>query len=62
MKKLNVALVGLGFGSCFVPIWLDHPNVGEVTVCDKTEKLLLQMKERYPRTGSPTRSRASTAS
>ena len=49
MKKINVALVGLGFGSCFVPIWLDHPNVGEVTVCDKTEKLLLQMKERYPR-------------
>ena len=49
MKKINVALVGLGFGSCFVPIWLDHPNVGEVTVCDKTEKLLLEMKERYPR-------------
>ena len=34
MKKINVALVGLGFGSCFVPIWLDHPNVGQVTVCD----------------------------
>ena len=49
MKKIDVALVGLGFGSCFVPIWLDHPDVGEVTVCDKNEKLLLEMKERYPR-------------
>ena len=49
MKKINVALVGLGFGSCFVPIWLDHPDVGEVTVCDTDEKRLLDMKERYPR-------------
>ena len=49
MKKIDVALVGLGFGSCFVPIWLDHPNVGQVTVCDTNEKLLQQMKERYPR-------------
>ena len=48
MKKINVALVGLGFGSCFVPIWLDHPNVGQVTVCETNEKLLQQMKERYP--------------
>ncbi|MBQ3487255.1 MAG: Gfo/Idh/MocA family oxidoreductase, partial [Clostridia bacterium] len=48
MKKIDVALVGLGFGSCFVPIWLDHPNVGTVTVCEKNEKLLLEMKERYP--------------
>ena len=49
MKKIDVALVGLGFGSCFVPIWLDHPDVGEVTVCDTDEKRLREMKERYPR-------------
>ena len=48
MKKLNVALVGLGFGKCFLPIWLDHPNVASVTVCDRTEALLLKAKEEYP--------------
>ena len=27
MRKLNVALVGLGFGLSFLPIYLDHPDV-----------------------------------
>jgi len=34
MKKLNVALVGLGFGGAFAGIYHDHPNVGELTLCD----------------------------
>ena len=34
MKKLNIALVGLGFGGAFGSIYKEHPNVGELTICD----------------------------
>lgn len=34
MQKINVALVGLGFGGAFAPIYKEHPNVGELTLCD----------------------------
>jgi predicted dehydrogenase len=32
--KLRVAIVGMGFGAEFVPIYLDHPDVVSVAVCD----------------------------
>ena len=32
MKKLNVVLVGLGFGGAFVPIYKDHPAVGNIGI------------------------------
>jgi predicted dehydrogenase len=32
--KLRVAVVGLGFGAEFVPIYLDHPDVQSVAACD----------------------------
>ncbi len=32
--KLNVVVVGLGFGGAFVPIWRDHPDVASVGVAD----------------------------
>jgi len=34
MEKINVALVGLGFGGAFAKIYRDHPNVGEFGVFD----------------------------
>ena len=34
MEKINVALVGLGFGSAFAGIYKEHPDVGEVTIFD----------------------------
>ncbi len=34
MKKLNVALIGLGFGGAFAPIYKEHPAVGELTLFD----------------------------
>ena len=33
-KKLKVAVVGLGFGGAFVPIWRDHPDVACVGITD----------------------------
>ena len=34
-RRLNVAVVGLGFGAEFVPIYMDHPHVASVAICDK---------------------------
>ncbi|MBP3333244.1 MAG: Gfo/Idh/MocA family oxidoreductase [Clostridia bacterium] len=34
MKKINVALVGLGFGGAFAGIYKAHPSVGELTLFD----------------------------
>ena len=33
-KKINVALAGLGFGAEFAPIYLHHPRVESLTICD----------------------------
>ena len=33
-KKIHVALVGLRFGAEFIPIYLHHPNVASLTICD----------------------------
>ena len=33
-ESIKVAVVGLGFGAEFVPIYLDHPNVESVMICD----------------------------
>lgn len=48
MKKLNIALVGLGFGSSFLPIYVDHPQVAEVGVFDPDQQAMDQLKEQYP--------------
>ena len=40
MGKLRICVVGLGFGAEFVPIYLDHPDVASVDICDlNTERL-----------------------
>ena len=31
---IRIAIVGLGFGAVFVPIYLAHPDVQSVAVCD----------------------------
>ena len=40
MKKLNVALVGLGFGGAFAGIYKEHPDVGELTLFDTSKEVL----------------------
>jgi len=47
MTKLHVAVVGLGFGAEFVPIYLDHPDVRAVTICDLDAKRLDAVGERF---------------
>jgi predicted dehydrogenase len=46
-KKINVAVVGLGFGAEFVPIYLDHPDVESVAVCDMNERRLARIADKF---------------
>ena len=39
-RKIRVAVVGLGFGAEFVPIYLDHPDVESVAICDSNSERL----------------------
>src|SRR5205823_9449882 len=39
-KKIRVAIVGLGFGSEFIPIYQAHPNAEMYAICRRNEKEL----------------------
>jgi len=39
-KKIKVAIVGLGFGAEFIPIYQAHPQADLVAICQRTEKKL----------------------
>jgi len=39
-KKINVAVVGLGFGAEFIPIYQRHPKANMYAICQRTEKKL----------------------
>ena len=38
--KINIAIVGLGFGSEFIPIYQRHPNANMYAICQRTETKL----------------------
>ena len=38
--KLRIALVGLGFGMEFIPIYLHHPDVASLILCDSNRAVL----------------------
>src|SRR5438045_3162095 len=40
MSKINVAIVGLGFGAEFIPIYQRHPNANMYAICQRTQKKL----------------------
>jgi predicted dehydrogenase len=39
--------VGLGFGAEFVPIYLHHPDVKQVTLCDSNESVLREIGDKF---------------
>ena len=45
--KLHVAVVGLGFGAEFVPIYLHHPDVARVTICDPLAARLKEIGDKF---------------
>ena len=38
--KVNIAIVGLGFGAEFIPIYLRHPQAKMYAICQRTPKKL----------------------
>ena len=45
MKKVNIAVVGLGFGGAFVDIYKHHPHVGTVGVYDTDSALMEKVSQ-----------------
>src|SRR5215813_7158568 len=43
MRKINIAIVGLGFGSEFIPIYQRHPNANMYAICQRTKSKLDQI-------------------
>jgi predicted dehydrogenase len=44
-KKINVAIIGLGFGAEFIPIYQGHPNANLMAVCQRDPK---KLNENHP--------------
>ena len=45
-RSLYVAVVGLGFGEDFLPIYAAHPDVGVIAIVDNSEQRLTEVGER----------------
>ena len=45
--QISVAIIGLGFGEPFVPIYQLHPKVDRVGICEVNPKLLMEVGDRY---------------
>ncbi len=39
-RRINVAIVGLGFGAEFIPIYQNHPNAHLYAICQRSEAKL----------------------
>lgn len=46
-KKINVAIVGLGFGAEFIPIYQNHPNANMYAICQRSEDKLNQIGDHF---------------
>jgi len=46
-NKINVAIVGLGFGKEFIPIYQRHPNTVMYAICQRTRERLDEVGEQY---------------
>jgi predicted dehydrogenase len=45
--RLRIAVIGLGFGAEFLPIYLDHPDVQSVAACDSDPARLQKVAHRF---------------
>jgi predicted dehydrogenase len=46
-KKVNVAIVGLGFGKEFIDIYRKHPKVGKVGICARSKAALEEAGNKF---------------
>ncbi|MFP6864906.1 MAG: Gfo/Idh/MocA family oxidoreductase [Roseibacillus sp.] len=47
MSQVNIAIVGLGFGAEFIPIYLRHPQANMYAICQRTEESLNEVGDKY---------------
>lgn len=46
-KKFNIAIIGLGFGAEFIPIYQRHPNANMYAICQRTTSSLNEVGDNY---------------
>ncbi|GAB5554196.1 MAG: Gfo/Idh/MocA family oxidoreductase [Saprospiraceae bacterium] len=46
-QKYNIAIVGLGFGAEFIPIYQRHPNANMYAICQRTQSSLDEIGNQY---------------
>ena len=46
-KKVNVAIIGLGFGAEFIPIYQHHPNANMYAICQRKEQRLNKVGDEF---------------
>ena len=46
-KKINIAIVGLGFGAEFIPIYKKHPNANMYAICQRDPKKLAEISKAF---------------
>jgi predicted dehydrogenase len=45
--KINIAIVGLGFGAEFIPIYQRHPNANMYAICQRNERKLNEIGDAF---------------
>lgn len=45
--KINIAIVGLGFGAEFIPIYQKHPNANMYAICQRTQSKLDEIGDAF---------------
>ncbi|MGH8021507.1 MAG: Gfo/Idh/MocA family protein [Opitutaceae bacterium] len=46
-RKINIAIIGLGFGAEFIPIYQGHPNANLAAVCQRDPKKLASLQRAF---------------
>ncbi|MDZ7694036.1 MAG: Gfo/Idh/MocA family oxidoreductase [Balneolaceae bacterium] len=46
-KQVNIAIIGLGFGAEFIPIYQKHPNANMYAICQRTESDLNEVGDAF---------------
>ena len=46
-QNVNVAMIGLGFGAEFIPIYQSHPNTTVLALCRRDEVALNKMADQF---------------
>ena len=47
MSQVNIAIIGLGFGAEFIPIYQRHPQANIYAICQRNEESLNKIGDKY---------------